>query len=328
MITVRPSGSLKWVLKNLSQRPWKMLGVLSTESRCLSGWEMLEHSGCLRSSTLIQIEDPPSRYSVESASLLRIQVERWTSSRKSSDQLELLPLFAATERIMSAVDQFAVGAHSLILDVSCLPKRFMFPVIRRLLQSVEVRDLIVIYTVPEHYAQNALSEDPEPWQHLPTFMSPVPEPADKCFIVALGYEPLGVTTLLPSQAAGEDIYLLYPVPTPPSGYQRLWEFTRRLGLAVGESRLRIKEVCAHDPSDSFDQIMAISDGGKRNCVLAPFGPKPVSLGMCLYAIRHPSAVNYTQPRVYNPSYSAGVKTVNGSPHVLAYCIKVADRPLY
>ncbi len=67
-------------------------------------------------------------------------------------------------------------------------------------------------------------------------------------------------------------------------------------------------------------------------VLAPYGPKPLSLAMCLFAlsvpVEHRPAVVYTQPQVYAPKYSTGIGTVNGRPDVRGYAVTWAGHRLY
>jgi hypothetical protein len=40
--------------------------------------------------------------------------------------------------------------------------------------------------------------------------------------------------------------------------------------------------------------------------LAPFGPKPHTLGMTLFAMKHGCGLYYTQPKSYHPDYSKGI----------------------
>jgi hypothetical protein len=46
-----------------------------------------------------------------------------------------------------------------------------------------------------------------------------------------------------------------------------------------------------------------SDGTSLS--LAPFGPKPHTLGMALFATKHDLSLWYTQPKVYHPDYTRG-----------------------
>jgi hypothetical protein len=56
--------------------------------------------------------------------------------------------------------------------------------------------------------------------------------------------------------------------------------------------------------------------------LAPFGPKPHTLGMALLAMKYDLAMHYTQPRVYHPDYSRGYG------RTWAYVVKWNGRACY
>jgi len=81
-------------------------------------------------------------------------------------------------------------------------------------------------------------------------------------------------------------------------------------------------VHALDTSDAFDRICDITDNGKYTSVLAPYGPKPISLAIALFAIETGAPVYYTQPNYYSPDYSTGIK------ETYAYWIKKDGINLY
>ncbi len=89
-------------------------------------------------------------------------------------------------------DSLRWSGKNVILDVSSLPKRVFFPVVKRLLQSRDVRNLVAVYTIPDKYSEEELVEDSQLWTYLPTFSPPDDEPKDKLLIVGLGYEPLSI----------------------------------------------------------------------------------------------------------------------------------------
>ena len=83
-----------------------------------------------------------------------------------------------------------------------------------------------------------------------------------------------------------------------------------------------------DTSDAFDILMNMTGDGERRALMAPYGPKPISLAMCIYAIKHKAPVYYTQPRAYHPEYSTGVSKVNSQPEIYAYCLRLEGKDLY
>lgn len=90
----------------------------------------------------------------------------------------------------------------------------------------------------------------------------------------------------------------------------------------------------YDVPSAFDALRTVTRNGERSCALAPFGPKTLSLAMCLFAIasdragREPVHVYYTQPRRYALDYTTGIKVVDGVPDIKAYCLRINGRDLY
>jgi hypothetical protein len=125
-----------------------------------------------------------------------------------------------------------------------------------------------------------------------------------------------------------EIKLLLPFPAAPPGVHKEWEFVRVLEPNLAKPKLDPIRVNAYDVSETFDRILSITDNGNKYAEFAPYGPKTMSLAMCIYASQTESAVYYTQPRSYNPQYSSGVKLVKGKPQVLAYCLRLNGRKLY
>ena len=160
-------------------------------------------------------------------------------------------------------------------------------------------------------------------------------------IIGVGYQPLQIIEILSHTRFGADrVKLLFPFPSIPPGFVENWKFVSR--IKKGWSELRKSELPAdaiirvptHDASIAFDQLIAHTNEGRAlSVVLAPFGPKPISLAMCLLGIARrkegiPTEIGYTQPRIYHPDYSSGVDTRNGIPAVTAYCLRLGGRDLF
>jgi hypothetical protein len=124
------------------------------------------------------------------------------------------------------------------------------------------------------------------------------------------------------------IRALFPFPPGPPGIQRSWRFINTLKKDYPEVVKEPVRVDAHDVSDTFDFIHALSMGGKMRCEFGPFGPKPMSLAMCLFANLTNSVVRYTQPSIYHPEYTSGVKLIGGEPAISAYCVRLKGKDLY
>ncbi|MCY2990862.1 MAG: hypothetical protein NTY19_23745 [Planctomycetota bacterium] len=329
----RPWGSLSWVLAHLRAKKWSLLGCIATGERCLAAWEILASQRVLTHALMMEIHDEHpdggrhSRFYEKTEAKLKNRMRDFVTAGGNKDQIAKFYLSDFHGRIVDATDSFAAGAGSnVIIDISALPKRFFFPMIRRLLSAGSIENLIATYSVPDRYADGQLAEDPGPWMYLPTFLPPDPEPEEKVLIVGLGYEPLGLRQVL----QGKDFNLLFPFPSLSPGIRRNWEFVREL---IPLLRHEPQRVYIYDVSETYERIAAMTDFGRRYAVVAPYGPKTTSLAMCLYAVSDraslsPPAVYYTQPRVYNPDYSIGIKKEGGVPKVLAYCLRLGGRNLY
>jgi len=126
-------------------------------------------------------------------------------------------------------------------------------------------------------------------------------------VVAVGFESLGLPQLLSEyRDRNYEIIVLLPFPPGQPYSRRIWETLQRLGVEV--SGQKIKRVNAIDALGTQLLLLEIlqTSNPRKPPALAPYGPKPVSLGMCLYAIQADSPVFYTQPRVYHPDYTIGI----------------------
>ena len=327
----RPWGQLSWVLDHLPKTEWDLLGCLATEDRSLAGWKILKSRNELQRCKLLTVKDLPSAMWQEASDKkLKERQQEFADEGGSIEQVEAHTLFERHEHIIKTAQGFANSAgQNVIVDISSFPKRFFFPIVKVLLRTASIKNLLAVYTVPERYSDAPLAQNPETWRHLPMFMPPQPEPDEKIIFVGLGFEPLGLPQLLVGQEFQATTFkILFPFPAPFKGTQKNWSFARTLEPNIGTSRHQPIRVSPINVSEVFDTIIAETDRGTRYAMFAPYGPKPISLAMCLYASSKSSAVYYTQPRFYNPDYSIGVKTVGGQPAVYGYCLRLNGVDLY
>ena len=78
------------------------------------------------------------------------------------------------------------------------------------------------------------------------------------------------------------------------------QFLQSVEHNLGGASTQVNHVNGMDVSDSFEHICSLSEHGNRQVKFAPYGPKPTSLAMCIYATLQKSPVFYTQPRVTIP----------------------------
>lgn len=324
---MRPWGHISWALALSSPRQYRFVGCLGPEERSLATYFFLQRRGALTGDTLLRIEEPASPNAV--ATTARLQTRSDECAR-----LGMTPNVYRMNLLDSVFDLESIvldGASSVILDITSLPKRFFFFALKLLLQASHVRNLVLTYAVPKSYATTALSEDNDPWDALPTFRQPdlaKEAEAHKRIIVNVGFMPEGFVAHLESPTE-QKIDLLVPFPSPLPAVRRAWQSVWRLSATTSASaRFDEHRVSATDMSEAFDRIVSLIPSGTRLASFAPFGPKPISAAMCIYATLTGSPVYYSQPKVYHPDYSLGVAEKAGIPEIYGYWVKHDGVALY
>lgn len=328
----RPWGNFTWVLENIADRKWDLLGCLSTEQRCLAALQVLKAKNLASNVKLLQINDPPSYFSKVADNMIKERTAEYRSQGGQLGHIEPHELFEKHVNIVDSVKDFVQHSDGdVVVDLSSLPKRFFFPILKLLLKIERINSLIATYTVPQTYSQDALAEDPEDWVHIPLF-GPQDDAAVEVAIVGVGFLPFGLPELLKNECDDIIVKLFFPFPPGPPTYQRTWDFVRRIELyyPIKNPTEQILRVSAYDASDTFDHVLSITGGSpkRKKALFAPYGPKPLSLGMCLYAIETNSVVYYTQPKVYNPEYCIGIRMHNKIPETYAYCVRLGGIDYY
>ncbi len=326
----RPSGPLHWFMKRGPDVDWSFCGCLSPEERSTAAFAELSGVSKIHGSKLLCISDKRSRFTARVMGKTEESRRRYLNAGGSEKFIQELSLFSSHAEIVNSVDEFVKNSNgSIVLDISSLPKRFFFPFVRWILTGPDrdkIDNFVVTYTSPRAYTPNALAEDFNDWSQLPLFGGDYLADPAKMLIVAAGFESLG----LHEQLKGESdlpIKLLLPFPAPPSAFKRSWELIRQLRQPRSHDAFEVIRVAAGDCSDTFDQLCSLTVGDNRP-QLAPFGPKPVSLGMCLFAVLANCEVFYTQPAIYHPDYSVGVADIDGTPAVTAFAIRLNGKDYY
>ncbi len=324
----RPWGPITWTLDKLPLREWSLLGCLGPEERSLGVWRLLRSRGTMGPSALVRIEPFGSQFHSEYQQQIALRQSELVTLGQPSGGVWETDLFATAADMVGIVDRFiSQCGPNVIVDISTFPKRFFFALIKRLLLSPKIETLVATYTLPLHYGKS-LSEDHRPFANLPLF-GPTrhPEPKTDVFIMGAGFMRLGISDLLDPYKQ-VDVRTILPFPPGMPTFRRNWEFVRAMKEVLPDSFKSPVRVSAYDCSDAFAHLKEMTDNGTRNAILAPYGPKPLSLAFCLFANLTGSVVYYTQPSVYNPAYSSGVADWDGSLGAYAYCIRLNSRDLY
>jgi hypothetical protein len=284
----------------------------------------LRNASCLGQVRLLRIANKPSRYEDAIKRRENERLNEFKSAGGDERVIEQHILLESQASIVGVIDTFLPTAGTnIVLDVSTLPKRFFFPFLKMLLKkNADVQNLIVTYTSPLEYTREKLAENFDQWDHLPLFSGSYENAKSQIMIINVGFEPFGLQEQVDQGGGGLPIKLLFPFPAPPQAFLRSWELVRRLQERRLLGSLPLYRTDAKDVGDAFDRIVSLTDNGNRKVLLAPFGPKPISVAMCIFATLTESPVFYSQPTVYHPQYSSGVGAV------WAYCLRLNGRDYY
>lgn len=327
----RPWGLLNWVLAQCDVRGWSLLGCIGTEKRSLSAWKNINSTGKLNSISLLRIIDCPSKYSERSQKKIWKRENEFIALGGDVAVIKEYDLLkTAHHEIVSIVENFLdVSGSNVILDVTSLPKRFFFPILKILINNRDrIENLIVTYSIPETYLEGKLAENCNDYAHLPLFNGEYGEQNPDMLIVGVGFEAHGLKKQIEHSGTGLQVKLLLPFPAPPSVAQRSWELVRKLKKYSSADIFNLYRVDPKDVSDGFNRLLNLTQNGEKKAVLAPFGPKPMSVAMCVFATLTNSEVFYSQPTIYHPDYSTGVNLIDGIPETYGYCLRLQGKDFY
>ena len=330
----RPSGQLTWILEKLpSVCSWDFIGANASEQRASAVPELLFNCNKLGSTSLLAISDQPSTY-LESS--LTLQRDNFDALKQKIPRLAhplKLDLFSSLDELDDAFDVLIANVgKNVVLDISALPKRFFFYLIRRLDGLGSIQNLIVTCARPESYGI-PLHKNPAGWDSLPSFGVSKSHKEKPMLVVAVGYHHLKLLELIQDREPRR-VRLLMPFPSMPHGFALNWDFVRNIREQVEFKPHHIRRVDPYGVSLAFEHLTAQTANHNGEVMLAPFGPKPISLAMALFALASEQegnsvSVGYTQPTSYNPNYSRGIKRDSGgNPSVHSFVIKLAGRKLY
>jgi len=182
----------------------------------------------------------------------------------------------------------------------------------------------VTYTSAHSYAEEALYEDTEPWRVLPGFGS---ASKPELWIVSVGFLVESLTKYVGDNPA-EKVILIIPFPAPLAVLRRTWKSVATLEQEHSDGRFVKYRVDTGDISAAFDRFCSLAGNPAKVIAFAPFGPKPTSAAMCLYACQRDCSIHYPQPTVYHPEYSLGIRNNDPASAVNAYWIKHEGEFLY
>jgi hypothetical protein len=331
----KPWGRLDWILRHLEPRDWHVIGCLGTEERCFAALGRLAAAGQARRTTLINIAEPEGHPREREIRELK-QAREQELSEAPFDQLQIEfsehDLLEPYHRIVEATRASVEGSKHIVLDITALPKRFFFPMLKILLRQADIEDLLVTYSMAESYADGELHQDIQSPEYVPLFAPDLrgDNSGPESLVISIGFESSGVIQIL-EQSDYSPVSVLFSYPAPPPFFGRNWDFVRYADKTIPQGHLELHGVSVVDVPSVFDVLTNRLIDDDSLCVFAPYGPKPVSLAMCLYSAGRgagKTAVMYTQPKYYNPQYSRGIGVDSQGQVIYAYPVILKGRNRY
>ncbi|EFO34072.1 conserved hypothetical protein [Roseibium sp. TrichSKD4] len=310
----RAWGDASWIFPHFKNNDkWTVLACVGTETRSVDSiFELEKNSERL---FLIQIEDP---FPQDPATTQSVLAGAWNRiEQRLSGKYEKLygELKSSLDEIADYVEKaIAVSSH-VLLDITSFPKRWFFPMVQLLVNDDRVKNLVVAYTQGTKYAK-VISTNPEALRPLQGFPSIDGRSEHDFAFVGVGFHLLSFSRMF-----GEDrpraLKMLFPFPPGPPGLKRNWKFVETMERIVGRENDGLRkidpidfiQISAVDVSQTFDAICRVTGNGDRTSYMLPFGPKPVSLAMCLFAVAAEKSgkpevpIYYAQPSQYALHYT-------------------------
>lgn len=342
---IRPLGPLHWILDKLpGNEPWSVIGSLSPEDRCLTATQEILRRVSGSTCTLLKLA-PHNRARNMDEVRRSIAANEERACREFSSRMTIrreCPLHSPDHEVIESVQELGDQCGGrVIVDISTMPKRWFFPLVGALLEATRVETLIATNTKPESYAPHGtqLATDADAWEPLPGYLHSDVDDGEATAIIGVGYHTLNLHEFIGENTTRSiNLKLFLPFPSLHPGFRQNWEFVRDITTAwKGPQQPDIVRVPTDDVSLIFERLKQQSHGGRtRTLILAPFGPKPMSLAMCLLGVARDrdceencqTELGYTQPKAYAADYSSGVAMRESTPIVNAYCIRLNGRDLY
>lgn len=329
----QPWGRTSWVFDRLGSDPWHFIGCVGTEDRSIALVSTL--ASRIETWDFTQVVELPEHEKAEEVSRRRGRNLQTLQRQLAGHQEPAIAAVGLLERAEHLVARVKGATHEnarrVILDITAFPKRFFFLYLATLIRDNGIDDLIVTYTHAAQYGSGPLSSQVEPAEFLPMFLPGIVAKKDPAtLVVGLGFETLGLFQVT-EQTVGSDVAVMMPLPAPPPYFSRNWDFYRQFSEAAADPAVSMVGVSHVDVPAIFRRLTALGRKSPGPVRLAPYGPKSVSLAMCLYALavgRDKAAVIYTQPKFYSPDYSSGFREDDQGIVSYAYPVKLAGRPVY
>ena len=338
MTKYRPWGKAPWIFDHFHNMNWSIIGCLSTENRSVSFIEQFSHLQ-IRCAKYAKIYDP------DPVNIDQVNKQLEANQQKISKvfpntEFKKADLKSSLDFIKDFCTDFQKLGENIILDVTSFPKRWFFPIVRFLSTAPTVKNFVITYTRAGEYA-DTISENPEIVRAIPSFAAVQNRTEHDLAFIGVGHQSMSILSLFAEERAGQ-VQLLFPFPPGPPNFRRNWLFVEQTEKTLqtdtkdegSEYLIGYKQVSAHNLPLIFDVLDTMTNNGQLSCFMAPYGPKPMSLAMCLFSIAVEIAglseipVFYSQPQRYAIDYTKNPKQSDGKVEIDAFCIKAYGTHYY
>jgi hypothetical protein len=331
MFNYRPWGNIRWLMSKIDiVKKWTFCGCISAEDRCLAAYNELKKLNLIDKSFFSTVRDPESEFS----NIINSQIEQYRSKitykNNGININEFDLLYDNYTLIYEYIHEVInISKGNIVLDISCFPKRFFFPFIKFMFSNDKIHNLIITSTIPIKYKLGRLADNYAQWDTIPFFADLDEKKKKDIVLLGVGHMPMSSLEPIQDICASSRLQLLFPFPGHPQSFKLTWHFVFEIKrILQNKDDVIISHINAVDVSEVFDKLLTETDNGSASTLLAPYGPKPFSLAMAIFASRFQSPVYYTQPKLYYPNYSIGITQRNGVPSIIAYCLKLRGNQLY
>lgn len=320
---MKPWGHLDWILRWYPDRDWTLISGIGFEPRSTALFAHLRAKHVrLGRAVGLRIDDPPNEHT-DQINARADQNERKVAEYFPDVELRRADLFVRPAYWVDLIGTLVgKGSSSILLDVSTLPKRVFFFLLKLLTREDSVRDLVVCYVAADGYREGLFVQDVLPPAALPGFGVTSSQPRDSVFVVSVGYVTFDLRAIL-QQTASPNVHFLMPFPPASPSFRRTWRYLKTLNDALELANPSIERFGATDMFSVYEWLVGHIDGTK-NTTMLPLGPKPHSVAMALAQMGHAtcSEVVYPQPQRYHPDYSlATARELDGTTAITAYGVR-------
>lgn len=301
---------------------FEIVGCLSFEERCCTVPTLLYLARRQnRPIQMVEVHDPVNAFPDFSGEIRRRIEENRDRLADAGVALDVQEseLLAGEDALLDIVTRCENQrtCSTVVLDITSFPKRYFCFLLKRMILRNSFENIIVTYTTPKAngYAAGHLAEDPMTCDHLPGFAAPL-RIGGTTLVVSVGFESLSIRSLLEVFPDRKELKVILSFPPNREGTRRQWSMLRQFvaGKSADLRRENLEYIAAWDAEVIYQTLWRWSQNSE-GLTLAPFGPKPHSLGMALYALKADAGLYYTQPKSYHPDYCTGAG------HTWAYVVK-------